>query len=339
MELNLKNVNITKVTKEEILKRVSAYDIFAYYLGYSPELGRCYSSPFRKDRNPSFNVYKPRLLDYRFRDFGNGYNGDCFEFVSNLHCLSFWDTLNKINKDMHLNILSNHTQIDNIAQKIPIIQKRKTRIEIVEKPFKKVDLDFWKQFGITLDTLIKYKVCPCNRVSIYRNDNLILTLDYKESDPLYLYKIQDKVKIYRPFVDIYRFITNASEEYIQGLEQLPDKGELLIITKSLKDIMSLSELGYFSISPQSESVVISGELIKHLYTRFDNIILLYDCDRAGYKYSELLSISHNIPRIFIQNDYCILKSNKDSDITDISGYIKEYGINKAEMLMNKIING
>jgi len=49
--------NEFKITAEKILSKISEYDIFRYYSKINDlELGKLYSSPFRKDSNPSFNV-------------------------------------------------------------------------------------------------------------------------------------------------------------------------------------------------------------------------------------------------------------------------------------------
>lgn len=334
----------SELTKEEILARVSEKDIFDHYLGYYAEPNKMYISPFRRERRPSFNIFRNNNGGLRFKDFGNGYHGDFIEFVSLLHHTSYINTLKLINRDLKLGIGENDgrelklIKASKIEEKVPLKGKDDVFILYTERNMMKYDIDYWQQFGITLDTLLKFNVLACKEAFVYRNGILTLSLMNSINNPIYCYKQAESVKIYRPMMENYRFISTCTGEIMQGFEQLPDKGELLIITKSMKDVMSLYELGYSSIAPQAESVILPKELIDSLYNRFDNIILFYDCDRAGYIYSERLSNTLGLPRIFLQNNYCILQKN-DDEPKDISSYIKLYGKEKGKQLIDTIING
>ena len=58
---------------------------------------------------------------------------------------------------------------------------------------------------------------------------------------MYAYKVNSKFKIYRPLNSKYtKWRTNLEITDIQGYAQLPDTNDLLIITKSLKDIAEQS---------------------------------------------------------------------------------------------------
>ena len=59
MNDNFSTKNVTELTIKEILKRISEYDIFKYYVGKDFKMGSI-SSPLRKDRNPSFDIYPSR---------------------------------------------------------------------------------------------------------------------------------------------------------------------------------------------------------------------------------------------------------------------------------------
>jgi hypothetical protein len=52
-----------------------------------------------------------------------------------------------------------------------------------------------------------------------------------------------------------------TSDLIHGSTGLTYTSDTLIITKSLKDVMVLNELGYEAISPMAENVIISEELI------------------------------------------------------------------------------
>ena len=105
---------------------------------------------------------------------------------------------------------------------------------------------------------------------------------------------------------------------IQGWEQLPESGDLLIITKSYKDVMLLYEYNIPAIAPNGEYVIISEEVINSLKKRFKNIFILFDNDLAGVKNSHKYKKAYNdIPIIFLKRKYS----------KDISDFYKKNKIN------------
>ena len=104
----------------------------------------------------------------------------------------------------------------------------------------------------------------------------------------FAYVIYNKVKLYRPEeAPEYKWRNTCPGYYIQGLEQLKkdnSNNKKLIITKSLKDIMVFKRfLGdeYDVIAPHSETYIFSDTILKWLYKRYDEIIIIYDFDLAG----------------------------------------------------------
>jgi hypothetical protein len=101
-DLNIQN---PELSKEEILSRISEYQIFCYYVGADVKLKSLIPSPLRKnDNNPSFSVFIGRLGSMLYHDFGTGETGDCFSFVSKLFCINFYQSLCRINIDFNLKL-------------------------------------------------------------------------------------------------------------------------------------------------------------------------------------------------------------------------------------------
>ena len=133
----------------------------------------------------------------------------------------------------------------------------------------------------------------------------------------------------------YRFLSNTGKNFIQGSKQLPDTGDLLVITKSMKDVMALYEFGIPAIAPCSEVLFISKQQLKKLKERFKHIIVMYDNDLPGisnmvkFKKQNPEAIYHWIPRAY-----------KAKDITD---FYKKYGkletIKFIKLEIDKIKNG
>ncbi|WP_211831011.1 toprim domain-containing protein, partial [Porphyromonas levii] len=74
--------------------------------------------------------------------------------------------------------------------------------------------------------------------------------------------------------------------YCFGLDQIPTKGDVLLITGGEKDVLSLAAHGFNAICFNSETSVIPESLIDGLLLRFRHIVLLYDVDETGIRESE-----------------------------------------------------
>ena len=128
---------------------------------------------------------------------------------------------------------------------------------------------------------------------------------------MYAYKVYDHFKIYRPLADKYtKWRNNLTEYDIQGYAQLPEKGNLLIITKSMKDVMCLKELGYNAISPSSESTFIPDNALEVLKKRFKHILICFDRDAPGVKNMRKISLKTGL------NCFLVHKKFKSKDISD-----------------------
>ena len=94
----------------------------------------------------------------------------------------------------------------------------------------------------------------------------------------YAFKFKNRYKIYSPYEVKNKWLSNTKKTDVQGYNQLPNKGERLFITSSLKDVMCLHRAGYNSIALQSEMQLPDEKLISELKSRFNTIEILYDND-------------------------------------------------------------
>ena len=308
------------VTLDYILSRVSEYDIYARYLGQF-KVGYIYNSPFRKDKNPSFGIFlSKRSGKLLFKDHGNGICGDVIKFVSELKGLTNYnDILNTIIKDLKI---KNDTVLTSTYD---YKSTSSTVIGVVRQPFTEVNLEYWAKYGITVPTLDKYKV---NSIKYYLCNGIVKGI-YKLENPMFSYKVFNNFKIYRPFGDKFtKWRNNLTSYDIQGFEQLPKKGNLLIITKSLKDVMALYEIGYTAISPSSESTFIPDDALEALKLRFKRILLCFDRDVAGVRNMRKVSLKTGL------NGFLVHKSFNAKDISDA---IAQHGQCKVKEWLNKTI--
>lgn len=318
----------SKLTKEEILIRISAIDIFNYYITNFTSDKKSFCSELRKDNNPSCRIKIYSNGKAIYKDFGNKNSFDCFSYVQAKYGVSYLDALKIINSDFNLGLDGGNSVMPS-----PILlglkDKKEVKIEKTIIQLKKrkwnnnIDKEYWGQYYLTCDILNYFNVIPCSHIWIKKR-----MFKITNDNPSYAYKInKNTYKILSPYADKkFKWLSNSTEYDLQGYEQLPKQGDILIITKSLKDVMVLHLLGYNAIAPQSEQINIPNELMKKLESRFDNIILFYDNDPAGNMGRELICDTYSLSSIILEGEE-----------KDISDYIKKHGIEATKVLLNKLI--
>lgn len=298
-----------ELTKENILKYISEEDIFRKYISHNFNLGESFKSPLRDDDDtPSFNVYynheQGRVL---YKDFGRT-SGSAFTFVMELYHLTFTEALIKINNDFNLGLLPKYITKNLVVTNKPtiiaprvIVEPKKVVIKLFAytRSFTQKDLEYWASFGITLPTLKKFNV-----YAIYK----LFTANYlkwthSEDNPIYGYYFKKtlNIKAYRPFAPKgERWSSDLDSRVdLQGYDQLPETGEILIITKAMKDVMTLYELGYNAVAPTSENSVIPKEKVLELLSRFKIVYSLYDRDKTGVINARKLWKEYGIIPLFV----------------------------------------
>jgi 5S rRNA maturation endonuclease (ribonuclease M5) len=311
---------------ESIKTRISDYEIYSFYLGRNLQLGKAYHSLLRlDDSNPSFGLFESGDGKILFKDQGIGLSGNVIQFVQ-YYCnlSSFEEALLKIYKDLILNV-NNNINIKKDIQVIEYKKKDKSKIEVQRQDINKNDIKYWGSFNVSKKILDLFEVAPIKYLFI--NDTIKHV--YTNDNPMYVYKVYNALKIYRPLSDKQqKWYGSVTRKHIFGYKQLPKEGDLLIITKSLKDVMCLYSLGYVAISPSSEGTLIPKEIIEDLKKRFKKIIILYDNDLPGKKYTERIVNKYNLLFTFIPDEY---------EEKDISDFTKHYGKVKAKDIIKQLI--
>nr|DAL58437.1 MAG TPA_asm: DNA primase [Bacteriophage sp.] len=300
---------LSDITLDWILSRVTEYDIYAHYLGQF-KVGMIYNSPFRKDKNPSFGIfYSKRTKQLLFKDHGTGDCGNVIKFVSLYTGITNYNDilLDIVDK---LKITSN-TKLVSSKQ---YIASTETVIGIVRQDFTAEDINYWSQFNICINTLKKFNV---NSIKYYLCNGIVKGI-YKKENPMYAYKVYNNFKIYRPLADKYtKWRNNLGQYDIQGFKQLPKTDNLLIITKSLKDVMCLYEMGISAISPASESTFIPDDVLDNLKKRFKHILICFDRDTAGIKYLRKISLKTGLKPLLVHKKW---KAKDISDAIKLNGF-------------------
>jgi|TARA_R110000822_G_scaffold73853_11_gene177619 hypothetical protein len=334
------DLNKTVVTKEGLLKHIEDVDVYRFYTGKEVDLNSKISSPLRKDSNPSFGYFFGQSGELCFKDFVLG-AGDFVKFVQWKFNLNFFEALSKIVIDFGLdqyfmykhdlplterkydpNDFSNRSDLANKSAKF--------KLGVRQCPFTAKDYAFWLQFGVDSDMLQKYNVIAIDYIFINQNPFYVKGYAYafvetKDGKKTY--------KIYQPFSQDFKWLNNHDDSVWQGWTQLPEQGVELIITKSLKDVMSIKAVtGIDTVSLQSESVKPKDHIIKELKDRFNTIFLLYDNDfdkeqNWGRQLGSKLAVEHDLVFIEIPTQ---LQSKDFSDLVKNHG--KETGVKVIDHL-------
>jgi len=324
------NLNKELITQEQLFKYVEPYDIFNYYLP-NLQLNTRISSPFRKDDNPSFSVFeseKHHIL--LFKDFATGDIGNAIIFVQKLFPgFSYFDALSQIAVDFGISdkfICSSVLKSNNVMPiKKPYIKKstkyQHADLRIKFRTWQLHDLIYWKEYGISLLTLRKFNVLPIKYYYLYDKKYVAMSHAYA-----FIEKKDKRMsfKIYQPFANKEnKWRTNHSYSAHQGYLQLPKKDNLLVITKSLKDVMSLYEVAKISsIGIQCETYTMKKSVLNEYKKRFnDYVIVLFDNDKAGVEAANSYKKLFNVPIIVIPKDYW--------DVKDFSDLVKACGSTEA----------
>lgn len=307
------------LNKDYILSKITEYAIYCHYLGEKFRIGDVFSSPLRdKDEHPSFGIFKANNGTLMFKDLGTGESGDCFKFVKlMLNKRTYKSAMLEIYTELILNVNNKRSFNVNTTPK----EKERADLGIQRGKFAKYDLDYWLQYNITEEILKKFDVNKCYKV--YKKDEIIRY--HNKNNPIYAYKIFNNFKIYMPLAEKgKKWLSNLTPFDIGGYKQLPAEGDLLIISKALKDVMFLYSIGIPAICPSSETANIPSNIIDKLKNRFKKIIIWYDNDEAGINAAKKMNKKYNIPYTYIPVE------EKEKDLTD---YCIMHGINKTKELI------
>lgn len=320
-----------KITKELILSRFSEEQLMEYYLHIPVKKG-LFRSPLRRDKQPTCSFYRNKSGTLIFKDFATGQHLNVFDVVQSIFRCDYFESLRIIANDFGIvrdNALHKNPGKINLNP-IKIKDKEISKIQIEVQEFTDSELKWWGKYGISKDILKRFDVYSCKHV--FLNDQLFA--ESQQHCPIFGYygkKYQglELWRCYFPKRTSFRFITNWPSKKIQGYDQLPKKGKLLVITKSMKDSMCLYSCGITACAPNSENLFISDKVLEDLKSRFRNIVVLYDNDRPGlYNMAKIRREHPELTYVFIPKRY---------GSKDISDFYKDHGRKETLNLIKTFI--
>lgn len=294
-------------TKELILEKTDGgLHVFNYYIPFDFKLKKKFRNPLYDDTKASCYIYKDsKSGKYLLHDFGNpAFSGDCFWFAASINGLDtqkdFVEILRLIIKDLRLSInipritqhkhqkfpQKNNNEPTSLNTKMSINYNTNKPFKASEKNITDSELNFWFQYGITQRDLKRFNVKSLHSYEGFNSDDISFRLTSSIQEPIFAYGGNKFVKLYRPHSKL-RFLYGGQmpETYCFGMEQLPQRGDVVFITGGEKDVLSLSAHGFNAVCFNSETANIGNEIMEMLVRRFRHVIFLYDMDETGKRES------------------------------------------------------
>jgi len=199
----IKGKKKVSLTRENILLRITPYDIFRYYMpNKSWSVNNATLSPFRKENNPSFMIGN-RGGNLSFIDFTDtSLRGDCFTFVKKINNLNSMDEILKmIDSDFNQGIslgkpTQDYKKIIDTYEQPETKGKRYALVQAITRPFTQEELAYWNEFHQDITDIKREHIYSIKKV--YLNKKLF-TL--KDTELRFGYFYNGHWKIYRPFAD------------------------------------------------------------------------------------------------------------------------------------------
>lgn len=180
--------------KDQILESVDEIAIYERYMGQRIKLGRAIRCPFpgKKDKHPSFSLYKSKSGKILWKYFSGDERGDVFAFVQNMLDIGFKECLDQIAQDFIIN--------KNQSPMAPIIKYK----EVEEYLRKKANEDSPKKlYTVGVDSFVSR-----NGFASFDINKLMKNMDYVD---------QIVVKAYLKFVSYWESygidIDEATSQY------------------------------------------------------------------------------------------------------------------------------
>lgn len=233
-----------------------------------------------KERTPSMCIYLNKDNVYRYKDFSSGKYGSAIDLVKDITQLSYYKACQQVVEKYNDFVLHNNGGYD--LQEFKQASKYKVS-STKSRQWNTSDQYFWTQFNIGTKLLTEHHVIPLESYCMIKDDKELCI----KGNYLYGYHKADGslYKIYQPKTLDKKFIKVS--DYVQGSEQIKNH-PFLIITSSLKDIMSLKslKLSIDIIAPDSENSLIKKELMNEYLKKYKKVVVLFDYDEAGIKAME-----------------------------------------------------
>lgn len=287
----------SSITKADIFSQYSEADILSCVFPQITKIPCLICSPLRDDIKPSFSIYSSNSGHIYYKDHAKRESGSMMDLLCKYWSCTFRQALDKISK-----LLIENKGITVKTSSVKMLTRKEidalTKIQVVVRPWKDYDLEYWESYGISKMWLKYAEILPISYKIVYKKE--------KQSDKWQKYVFPaDKyaycfierkegklsIKIYQPYnTNGFKWCSKMDSSVISLWTKVPEYGNRLVICSSVKDALCLSaNLHIPAIAPQGEGYSISDTAISELKRRYKKVFICYDTDLAGIIDSQKLS--------------------------------------------------
>ncbi len=321
-----------ELTADNILKKITQYDIYRFYIPIKFSIGKAFNSFLRDDSNASASIKVSKTSqEIYYIDYAKNITMNAFQYIMALYHCNYNDALEKINRDFGLGLGNNaESQVNsnryltitkNYEQPPKLIDYK--RIDVFPRAFTKEELDYWNLRTIDLKDLKREDIYSIDKLYLEgaRLSNYSNLLRFA-----YYFKEVDKWKIYTPFADKkkgeHKWLSNIAFEYVEGLNNLK-KDKVGIIGKSRKDAIICRKLLSEVCNSQAESeVAIPQTSLECIKENTNEAYIYWDTDETGVRAC----------KYYNQYGFKYLNNPKDWHCKDADEIVVKYGMKKLEEL-------
>lgn len=326
----------SSISLEDIMSKVTEADILSYYFNIK-EIPCIIKSPLRKDHKPSFGLYSMDGKRIFYTDLATKDNGGIFDLLSNMWGIGYKEVLNRVANDIPK--FNNSTNINVFSPCIVHTTSnynKNSDLQCKVREWRKYDEEYWESYGISLKWLKYAEVYPISHKIIIK-DNQRFTFVADKYAYAYVEHKDGKItlKIYQPYnKDGYKWSSNIDRSVWSLWTKIPQTGNNLFITSSLKDSLNLwCNLRIPALCLQGEGYLPKAHVMEELKNRYKNIIVFYDNDytnpdNPGRTDSIKLANEYQLKRVEIPAKY---------EAKDPSDCYHKYGKEKYFKIMEEIL--
>lgn len=302
------------ITLEDILARITEFDILYYYFNIS-ELPTIIHSPLRQDNRPSFGLYTSDGKRVHYTDFATKDKGGLFDLLMKYWGENYKEMLNHLWKDLP-NFSNANVQFNSIKSKntYQSLKSRNIDLQCKVREWRNYDIEYWASYGISLEWLKYADIYPISHKIVIRDSHRYVFGADKYAYA-YVERKEGKItlKIYQPFnKGGYKWSNRHDRSVISLWTKVPEYGDKICICSSMKDALCLwSNTGIPALAIQGEGYGMSNTAISELKRRYSYIYILLDNDEAGIIDGRKLSESTGFTNIVLP------RVNDAKDISDL----------------------
>lgn len=337
------------MNKDEFLRWTNGgKDLYEKILGKTLKHGKNtrLKNPFYEDTNGSLCINLGEQDKFVHYDFGDPhYKGDIFDFAGQKYGFDPKSSLDEIIKrgceELGLEYIYNNSKTPDQNQKKVSSIKESIRFVKSTDPSR---FTFWHKYGSSEQiskALEKYGVMAWE--SFQRGEHTITNMDY----PIFAIPAGKVYKIYQPGHPEYKsswYPKGAKDTNIFGLEQLPEKGEQVLIVEGPKDMIVAAAHGFNVVALDNAGTDPGAEIFANLTQKFNQVVLCLDNDSKGVEAMEKLSREYGLPYLVLPEKFKIgnnIHENWGSDISDFfalaEGFEQPYQDYFDEFLTSSLI--